>query len=244
VTIRVNTSDLDTDAAQLQALLSVSDGGSGIDAATAAHIFEPFFTTKGEKGTGLGLATVHGIVAQSGGQVELDTELGRGSTFTVSLPLLIGGLPAVPAVPKAVSRNGGSETVLLVEDDPTVRSIVSRMLGVRGYDIVEAASGEDAIRFFESGEHSIDLILSDLMMSGIDGRKTLECIREIDPETKVLYMSGYSEDLTIHSNGLESAAGFIQKPFTGDELATRVRELLDEASGLSRDPVHVSLVQA
>jgi PAS domain S-box-containing protein len=232
VTISVQTSDLDTDAA----LLSVGDTGSGIDAATAAHIFEPFFTTKGERGTGLGLATVHGIVAQSGGQVTLDTAPGRGSTFTVSLPLLLGSLPVAPAVPKALSRTGGSETVLLVEDDPTVRSIVSRMLGVRGYDIVEAACGEEAVGFFASGEHSIDLILSDVMMSGIDGRETLERIRAIDPETKVLYMSGYSEDLTIHSQGLEPATGFIQKPFTGDDLETRVRALLDEAPALT--PAH------
>jgi two-component system, cell cycle sensor histidine kinase and response regulator CckA len=232
LTIRVRTADLDGEAAPGQALLSVSDRGSGIDAATAAHIFEPFFTTKGEQGTGLGLAMVHGIVAQSGGQVALDTEVGQGSTFTVYLPLCVEQLSAAPVLPKAASSDG-TETILVVEDDPTVRSIVSRMLGVRGYKIFEAASGEDAIRCFGSDEHSIDLIVSDLMMSGIDGRQTLERIRKIDPLTKVLYMSGYNEDITIRSGGLEPATGFIQKPFTGDELGTGVRALLDEAPALS-----------
>ena len=104
------------------------------------------------------------------------------------------------------------------------------MLGVRGYEIIDAASGEEAIRCFDSGEHSIELVLSDLMMGGIDGRETLERIREIDPGTKVLYMSGYAGDITIRSGGLGPASGFIQKPFTGDELAARVRALLDERS--------------
>ncbi|MDX6486222.1 MAG: hypothetical protein QOF43_1375, partial [Gaiellaceae bacterium] len=123
----------------------------------------------------------------------------------------------------------GSETILLVEDDPTVRSIVSRMLGVRGYEVLDAAGGEEAIHCFETRERPIDLVVSDLMMNGIDGRETIGRIREIDPEARVLYMSGYSGDVTIRSGALGRATDFIQKPFTGDELGTHVRELLDAA---------------
>jgi two-component system cell cycle sensor histidine kinase/response regulator CckA len=228
LTIQVGLADLDNRAVPRYALLSVTDEGSGIDAATAAQIFDPFFTTKGDQGTGLGLATVHGIVAQSGGQVALDTELGRGSTFTVYLPLGLEEVPPVRASPTTVC-NDGTETILLVEDDPTVRSIVSTMLGSRCYVILDAAGGQEAIRLFEARKYPIQLVLSDLIMSGLDGRQTTNRIRELEPATKVLYMSGYSEDVTIRTGELEPATGFIQKPFSGDELARTVRALLDAA---------------
>jgi PAS domain S-box-containing protein len=227
LTIRVATASLEQgDGARTYALLSVTDEGSGIDAALASHIFEPFFSTKGEEGTGLGLATVHGIVAQSGGQVVLETEVGRGSTFGVYLPLCADELAGAGAAPMAPSEEG-TETILLVEDDPAVRSIVSTMLSGRGYEIVEAADGETAILRFETRERSIQLVISDLTMQGIDGRETVERIRATEPATKALYMSGYSDDAIIRSGGLGPGTRFIQKPFSGDELAAHVRELLD-----------------
>jgi CheY-like chemotaxis protein len=230
LTICVATADPEPGDANAprHAVLSVTDEGAGIDAATASLIFEPFFTTKGDKGTGLGLATVHGIVAQSGGQVVLETELGSGSTFNVYLPLSSeelscrrGGLTA--------RGDEGAETILLVEDDPAVRSIVSTMLAARGYVIVQAADGAEAILLFEGREQPIQLVVSDLIMHGLDGRQTVDRIRVIEPETKVLYMSGYSDDAIIRSGSLGPGTRFIQKPFSGDKLAAQIRELLDEA---------------
>ena len=189
-------------------------------------MFEPFFTTKGEYGTGLGLATVHGIVAQSGGQVVLDTVVGRGSTFSVYLPLSAEELSVSPESP-TTAGDKGTETILLVEDDPTVRSIVSMMLAARGYEILEASDGETAILRFKTRERPIHLVLSDLIMHGLDGRQTIEGIRKLEPATKVLYMSGYTDDAIIRNGGLTPGTGFIQKPFSGDDLAASVRGILD-----------------
>ncbi len=211
------------------AVLSVADEGSGIDAAVASHIFEPFFTTKGDEGTGLGLPTVHGIVAQSGGQIVLDTAVGRGSTFSVYLPLSLDELSS-PRAPRSIAGGVGTETILLVEDDPSVRSIVSKMLSTRGYDIAGASDGEEAIIRFEQRESPIQLVLSDMVMLGLDGRQTIDRIREIEPTTRVLYMSGYTDAAVIRSSELGPGTGFIQKPFSGDELAVRVREVLDGAA--------------
>ena len=210
-------------------MLSVADEGAGIDTAIASHIFEPFFTTKGDAGTGLGLPTVHGIVAQSGGQVVLDTAVGRGSTFSVYLPLCSDVLSS-PRTRPAIAGDGGTETILLVEDDPAVRSIVSKMLETRGYEIAGAADGQEAIIRFEAREFPIQLVLSDVIMLGLDGRETIKRIREIEPSTKVLYMSGYTDDAIIRSAGLGPGTGFIQKPFSGDEPSASVRKLLDGAA--------------
>ncbi len=227
--IQVATGDLERgsdDEPPRHAVLSVADEGSGIDAAVASHIFEPFFTTKGEEGTGLGLPTVHGIVAQNGGQVVLDTALGRGSTFTVYLPLSTDEMSA-RRIQRASAGDGGTELILLVEDDPEVRSIVAKMLASHGYEITSAADGQEAVLRFESRERAIQLVVSDMVMPGLDGHQTIDRIRELEPATRVLYMSGYIDDAVIRSTGLGPGTGFIQKPFSGDELAVRVRELLD-----------------
>ena len=208
----------------------VTDEGSGIDAATASHIFEPFFTTKGDKGTGLGLATVHGIVAQSGGERVVDTEPGRGSTFVVSTYRSVRSKPKVASDPRPrqPASCGGTETILLVDPDPTVRSLVSKLLAARGYAILGVADGEEAIERFGAQERTIHLVISDLMMPGLDGRETVERIRSIEPATKALYMSGYTNDAIIQNGGeLQPGTSFIQKPFSGDQLASSVRELLD-----------------
>jgi PAS domain S-box-containing protein len=231
VTIQVGTAELersDGDAPR-HAVLSVGDEGSGIDATTAALIFEPFFTTKGEQGTGLGLATVYGIVAQSGGHLVLDTAPGSGSTFSVYLPLSADELPIadIALVPAHVE---GMERILLIDDDPAVLTIVSSMLTNRGYEIIGAANGAEAIARFETRERPIELVISDLIMRGLDGRETTDRIRAIEPSTKVLYMSGYTDDATIRSGPLSAGTGFIQKPFSGDALASCVRELLDHVA--------------
>jgi signal transduction histidine kinase len=231
VTIHVGTAELEgTDGdAPRRAVLSVSDEGSGIDATTAALIFEPFFTTKGEEGTGLGLATVYGIVAQSGGHLALDTAPGSGSTFSVYLPLSAEELP-VADIARVPAGAEGTERILLIDDDPAVLTIVSSMLTKRGYEIIGAANGAEAITRFETRDQPIALVISDLIMRGLDGRETTDRIRAIDPSTKVLYMSGYTDDATIRSGALSVGTGFIQKPFSGDALASCVRELLDHVA--------------
>jgi two-component system, cell cycle sensor histidine kinase and response regulator CckA len=223
LTIAVSSShDLGSDIA----VLSVSDTGSGIDEVIASQIFEPFFTTKGEAGTGLGLATVHGIVTQSGGQILLESEPGRGSTFTVQLPLSTEDPAANGSAPDQGSTVG-DETILIVEDDAQVRSIVSIMLEDLGYAIVKAVDGEEAISQFTTHERPIQLVVSDIIMRGLDGPQTIDRIRELEPATKVLYMSGFTRDAAIRSGELAPGTDFIQKPFTGKELGARVRELLD-----------------
>jgi len=231
VTIHVGTADLEPNGGDSprQAVLSVTDEGSGIDATTAALIFEPFFTTKGDQGTGLGLATVYGIVAQSGGHLVLDTEPGSGSTFSVYLPLAAEQLP-VSKIAAVAAREAGTERILLVDDDPAVLTIVSSMLAQRGYEIIGAADGAAAIKLFETRKSPIELVISDLIMHGIDGRQTTDRIRAIVPATKVLFMSGYTDDATIRSGALTAGTGFIQKPFSGDALATCVRALLDHVA--------------
>ena len=222
LTIGVSTChELDND----HAVLSVSDTGSGIDEVIASQIFEPFFTTKGEAGTGLGLATVHGIVAQSGGQILLDSEPGLGSTFTVQLPLSTEAPTATDS--PLVQSSAGDETILIVEDDAQVRSIVSIMLEDLGYAIVKAVDGEEAISEFTTHERPIQLVVSDIIMRGLDGPQTIDRIRELEPATKVLYMSGFTRDAAIRNGELAPGTDFIQKPFTGDQLGACVRELLD-----------------
>lgn len=210
------------------ALLAVTDTGAGMDAETAAQIFEPFFTTKRE-GTGLGLATVHGIVTQSGGSIWVYSELGEGTTFKVYLPLAEEVQVPRKAQPTAVEGDGLGETVLLVDDDAQLRGIVARMLEGRGYRVVRASGGEEALRLANGDNGRIDLVLSDLMMPGLGGRDLVGRVRELQPTASVLYMSGYTDDAAVRRGVLDQSAAFIEKPFSSDELAGRVRELIDGA---------------
>ena len=213
-----------------QVLLIVRDDGTGMDALTAAQIFEPFFTTKGTDGTGLGLSTVHGIVTQSGGQIEVDSRPGGGTTFTISLPLV----DAVDLAPDQVAAPpapfGGVETILLAEDNSMVTRAVARMLEYHGYRLITVESGEEAIDFARNAPGTIDLLLTDLVMRGLNGRQTAEIVLQHQPQAKVLYMSGYTDDVVIRVGQFEPGTAFIQKPFSGDELARRVRELLDTST--------------
>ena len=208
-----------------EAVLEVSDNGSGMDAETAAHVFEPFFSTKGPDGSGFGLATVHGIVSQSGGRIVLESTPGGGTTFSIFLPLSEGAQTLPP--PEPADAEGGVDTILVVEDDPSVREIVSRTLENLGYRVLVADGGDAALEVAGEWPAKIDLILTDLAMPGLTGRETAEAVRGLFPAVNVLYMSGYTDDLVIRDGNFEPGVTFIQKPFSSAELAGRVREVLD-----------------
>ena len=208
------------------ALLSVTDRGKGMDAETAAQIFEPFYTTKSH-GTGLGLATVHGIVAQSGGTILVDSQPGRGTTFNIYLPLATAVAKVrVKAESPAPPRQGAGEHVLVVEDDRQVRTIVRHMLLSRGYEVTTAADGSEAIAA-AGGLDSFDLILSDLVMPDIGGRELVDKVRVLQPGAAVLYMSGYSDDAVRRRGVISGGAALLEKPFSVDDLARHVRIALD-----------------
>jgi len=206
-------------------LLVVRDTGTGMDAATASQMFEPFFTTKGAGGTGLGLSMVHGIVNQSGGSIAVESTPGEGTTLLIELPL--ADAEELPEQTSSAPAEGGAETILLVEDDPLVQKVVALMLERHGYRIVAAASGEEAVSLAHADPNSVDLILTDLVMPGMNGRETAKALRDDQPLARVLYMSGYTDDVVIRVGGFEPGVAFIQKPFSGEDLALRVRELLN-----------------
>ena len=234
LTLRVGVADIDATqssdgGAGHSALLSVTDTGAGMDAATVEQVFEPFFTTK-EEGTGLGLATVHGIVTQSGGSIWVYSEPGRGSTFKIYLPLVHGTSERKPLpVPAAASGSLG-ETILLVEDDPQVRAVVGRMLESLDYRVLSAGDGDDALALARAFEGPIELLVSDLVMPGLGGREVAERLRQSNPETAVLFMSGYSDEAVTRRGVVDPNASFLEKPFATADLARRVREILEQRS--------------
>jgi PAS domain S-box-containing protein len=207
--------------------LKVADTGCGMSADVASHIFEPFFTTKEEgKGTGLGLATAYGIVQQSGGTIEVDSRPGEGTVFRIYLPQVVDMEPeAVPAqVVRAPSR--GAETILLAEDDDSVRTLVATVLRKSGYIVLEAVDGEHAIELMGKSATSIHLLLTDVVMPGMSGRILSERVTAASPDTRVLFMSGYSPDAMVRHGVPTASAQFIQKPFAMDALQAKVREAL------------------
>lgn len=209
-------------------LLAVSDTGCGMDGPTRAQIFEPFFTTKGpDKGTGLGLATVFGIVKQSGGHVEVYSEPGLGSTFKVYLPRDRTGAPSGERRLEMQTVPGGTETVLLAEDEDGVRAFVTLVLQGKGYTVLEARHGAEALAICEGHEGPIDLLVTDVVMPNMSGRETAERLRAARPEMKVLYLSGYTDDAVVRHGVLEAESPFLQKPFSPNALARKVRAVLD-----------------
>jgi PAS domain S-box-containing protein len=207
-------------------MLSVSDTGMGMNKETQSRIFEPFFTTKEKgKGTGLGLSTVYGIVKQSGGYVLVQSEEGRGTKFQIYLPRVeaIAEKHAPPVTPAVL---GGSETVLLVEDEESVRQLVRDTLTAKGYRVVEADNGEAGLAAAAQHQGKIDLVITDVVMPGIGGRELIKQLLELRPETKVLYLSGYTEDAILSEGSIERDAAFLQKPFTLKNLSRKVREVL------------------
>jgi two-component system, cell cycle sensor histidine kinase and response regulator CckA len=208
--------------------LAVSDTGHGMDAATQARIFEPFFTTKEQgKGTGLGLSTVYGIVKQSGGYIWVSSERGQGTTFKIYLPRVVAPADSVPPDTHWSSLPQGMETVLLVEDEPEVRWLVRDMLRHLGYTVLEARHGIEAQ--VQSIQHPgpIHLLITDVVMPQMSGRQIAERLTPEHPETKVLYMSGYTDDAVVRHGVLAAHMAFLQKPFSPEALALKVREVLD-----------------
>jgi PAS domain S-box-containing protein len=210
-------------------MLGISDTGHGMDADTQARIFEPFFTTKGAKGTGLGLSTVYGIVKQSGGYIFVDSEPSRGTSFRIYFPRvqsLEEGAAAQDA--ESLPRPGsGRETILLVEDETTVRRLARHYLETQGYTILEAEDGAAALQISGDPNQQIDLLLTDVVMPGINGRELAARISEQRPNLRILYMSGYTENVIGHDGRLDAGINLLQKPFSLPTLKERVREVLD-----------------
>ena len=233
LTIRTAGATMDASAARARGLdpgeyaaLVVSDTGSGMTADVRHRIFEPFFTTKEVgKGTGLGLSTVYGIVKQSSGHIEVSSELGQGTTFRVHLPRGVGDL--AEAAPERPSQTHGVETVLLVEDEPMVLDLASRVLGSRGYRVLVASNATEALQVAREHAGKIDLLLTDVVMPGLPGPELAARLETVTPGLRVLYMSGYADD-SVARLGAEQGISFLAKPFSGEVLAARVREVLDQ----------------
>ena len=210
------------------AMLAVSDTGCGMDAQTQARIFEPFFTTKEVgKGTGLGLSTVYGIVEQSGGHIDVASELGRGTTFKIYLPRVDDAVTERGGDKVSASQPRGTETVLIVEDEPGVRALARDTLQRRGYSVLEARHGIEALVIGDQHPGTIHLLMADVVMPQMNGREVAERLLRVRPKVKVLYVSGYTEDAIVHHGVLAPGTNFLQKPFTPDDLSEKVREVLD-----------------
>ncbi len=208
--------------------LTVADTGCGMDEQTRSHIFEPFFTTKpAGHGTGLGLATVYGIVQQSRGSIEVQTEPGCGTTFHIYIPASAATAEPAQARSAAEPKRRGAETILLVEDEDSVRKLAATALRQYGYKVLEARGGGEALLIAESHGGPISLVVSDVVMPQMNGRELVERVQSTRPETKVLYMSGYTEDDVLRRGVSEERAAFLAKPFGPDDLARKVREVLD-----------------
>jgi CheY-like chemotaxis protein len=209
-------------------MLAVGDTGVGMDAETQSHIFEPFFTTKDVgKGSGLGLATVYGVVQQSGGHVWVDSEPGKGSTFRVYLPRVEARADLARAqVHQPTMR--GSETILVAEDDRQVRDLTVAILKACGYLVLEVENVLDAERVCRQHEGGIDLLLTDVIMREMSGPDLARRLQRVRPHTKVLFMSGYTDKAIVHQGVIEAGIAFLPKPFTPSTLAGKVRQVLDQ----------------
>jgi two-component system, cell cycle sensor histidine kinase and response regulator CckA len=227
-------------------MLSVTDNGRGIAAEALAHIFEPFFTTKDEgKGTGLGLSTVYRIVKESGGIIWAQSAPGKGAKFTLCLPrapreVSNGCVRPEPPPGEASARERtlagrfrGGETLLVVEDEDDVRRLLTLVLRKRGYKVLEASGGEEALRVFERHATEIQLVLTDMVMPRVTGRQLGELLQQMRPGIKIVYMSGYTDDVLVRTGALRPGMSFLQKPLRPEILAAKVREALDAAQAPS-----------
>ena len=207
--------------------LAVSDTGVGMSREAQAHLFEPFFTTKpAGEGTGLGLATVYGIVRQAGGHVWVYSEPGQGTSFKIYLPRT-EETEERPEPRQAQRDRRGSETVLVVEDEPAVRELASRALSAVGYQVLQAPSGREALEEAARTAGPVHLLVTDVVMPDMSGQKLAEALKRARPETRVLYMSGYTENTIVHHGVLDAGVHFLAKPFTPAAIQERVREVLD-----------------
>ena len=211
--------------------ITVGDTGVGMDQGTLSHIYEPFFTTKEiGKGTGLGLSIVYGIVKQSGGYITCTSEIGRGTTFRIYLPPTVEETdnPLVAVQGKAAPR--GSETILLVDDEPSIRDIAKIMLEAAGYVVMEASGGEEALSVVSANRGAVALLITDVVMPRMGGSELARRLQESYPRLKVLYVSGYTADVISHRGILEAGVNYLQKPFKSLDFLTKVREILDMPS--------------
>jgi CheY-like chemotaxis protein len=211
-------------------VLKVSDSGEGMDADTLPHIFEPFFTTKEKgKGTGLGLATVYGIVKQSGGYIEAESNIGKGSVFTVYLPRVEEQKMDLIPETSQLKVGPGRETILLVEDEPAVRELIRDYLTQSGYAVLEAAGASEALRKFQDNQSQVELIVTDVVMPRMSGPALVARIKNLNPEIQVLYISGYTDEMVLQQGLLRSQVDFLQKPFSEKTLLKKTREILDRS---------------
>jgi PAS domain S-box-containing protein len=208
--------------------LTVQDSGHGMTSEALAHLFEPFFTTKEVgKGTGLGLATVYGIVTQNGGRIRIQSEPGRGTQVEVYLPRVEEGAPIPQSAPAEEPAGGGRETILLIEDEPAVRRLAREILWIKGYDVLEAEEGSRALEISRSHPGRIDLVITDLMMPGLSGQEVVRQIQASRPGVRVIYMTGHNASTVLGAEELGAESRILGKPFTPTVLAGQVRELLD-----------------
>ena len=207
-------------------LLAVTDTGCGMAPGVLARIFEPFFSTKSDN-TGLGLSVVDGIVKQNGGYLAVTSRPGFGTTFSIYLPTVEGTTEGLP--PKPLSKPvAGNETILLVEDEDPVREVTALLLESLGYQVLQVSNAKDALNLVENTRAKIDLLFTDVIMPGMSGRELVEALRLRDPGLKVLFQSGYTDDIVIRHGILRAEVAFLQKPFTVDALAKKIRERLDQ----------------
>ncbi len=216
-------------------VIEIADTGTGMSEEVKAHIFEPFFTTKPPgKGTGLGLATCFGIVKQNSGFIHVQSELGRGTRFTIYFPQVQATPEPRPVPTEPIEAAGGSETVLLVEDEPIVRELAVATLREKGYTVLEAANGEEGLHVARQHEGRINLVLTDVVMPIMGGKEMSDALRTFHPDTKVLFTSGYTKDALGSDGVLRPGIVFLQKPYLSATLARKVREVLDEGLVRSR----------
>jgi CheY-like chemotaxis protein len=218
-------------------MLSVSDTGTGLTEEVKAHLFQAFFTTKPlGKGTGLGLATCHTIVQQSGGHIGIYSEIGRGTTFKVYFPRVDQPLDAAAQSIKAGPLPRGTETLLVVEDEPSLRHLACRALKAQGYDVLSAANGQDALRAAQEHKGApIRLVVTDVIMPLMGGEVMAKWLKATYPDLKILYTSGYTDDAIAHHGVLDAGVEFLSKPYTPATLARKVREVLDQPGASKAD---------
>jgi len=215
-------------------LLTVTDTGTGMDNATKLRVFEPFFTTKEkDKGTGLGLSTVYGVVKQSGGYVDVDSTLGKGTTFRIHLPRILQDVDVDGTQTIPLAALHGKETILLVEDEKSLRTLTRHLLERYGYVVLEAANGAEALTTSRQNTGTIHLLLTDIVMPGISGRALAQKLSKERADMKVVYMSGYTGQTIGGQTFLSPGAFFLQKPFTRENLAQKIREALEVSNGAS-----------
>jgi CheY-like chemotaxis protein len=234
VTIRTSSTMLDDAAAIFWGLsagryvvLSVRDTGEGMSREVRERAFEPFYTTKKDRGTGLGLSMVHGILTQSGGQIKIDSEPGVGTTFTMLLPMTSGPLDRLRQPSTSLDALAGTERMLLVEDEASVRTVAGDILGKAGYIVESVASGQQALDLWQRATTPFDLVITDVVMADMSGWALGEQIHASSPDQKIIYMSGYSPEVLAQHGAASSTFTLLQKPFTRLDLLRTVRDTLD-----------------